>query len=124
MKFKRNVNGVTEATASLWECRPYSRSRVGTCSQRNTAKVSSSMDFGEKDEDVQDEVPQARYFTLKQFSKAHCDIENTKQTMWEAGPNLETRMTTCQGREKGPIPHHITKREQLLLSFSLQKKTF
>ena len=50
------------------------------------------MDFGEKDEDVQDEVPQARYFTLKQFSKAHCDIENTKQTMWEAGPNLETRM--------------------------------
>ena len=77
------------------------------------------MYFGEKDEDVQEEVTQARYFTLKQFSKAHCDIENTKQTMWEAEPNLETRMTTCQGREKRPIPRHITKREQLLISFLL-----
>ena len=75
------------------------------------------MYFSEKDEDVQEEVTQAIYLTLQQFSKAHCDIENTRQTMWGADPNLETGMTTCQGREKRPIPCCIAKREQLLIRF-------
>ena len=82
--------------------------------------------FGEKDEDVPEEVTWARNFTLKEFSKILCDTENPNDKILEADPNLERTMTTCQGREKMPIPHHKSQEEKklLLISFLLRNKTF
>lgn len=55
------------------------------------------MTFDEKDEDVPMEAIPVNNFTLKKLSEIFHDIENTKEEMLEADPNLERSMDFHQG---------------------------
>lgn len=51
------------------------------------------MTYNEKDEDGLEEATLVKNFTLKELSEVFHDIENTKDKMLEADPNLESSMT-------------------------------
>ena len=53
-----------------------------------------------KDEDIPEEVGLAKTTTLKKFSVAFHNFESKKYAMLETDPNLERKMTICQGTEK------------------------
>lgn len=51
------------------------------------------MTYKEKDEDGPEEATLVKNFTLKELSEVFHDVENTKDKMLKADPNLERSMT-------------------------------
>lgn len=60
-----------------------------------------------KDEDIPEEAGLAKTTTLKKFSVAFQNIESKKYAMLETDPNLESKITICQGTEKMLTMGHI-----------------
>lgn len=61
-----------------------------------------------QNDSVPEEVMPAENFTSKELSKTSHDIENTKDELSEADPNLKSAMTAHQGREKTLPPYSAT----------------
>lgn len=60
-----------------------------------------------KDEDSPEEVWLAKTTMLKKFSEAFQNIECKKDELLETDPNLERKITICQGTERKLTLGHI-----------------
>lgn len=73
-------------------------------SEGKLININEENGYGEKNEDVPEEVILVKKCTLKGFLEVFYNIEGTKNKMLKTNPHLEGNMTICQGVEKVLAP--------------------